>query len=93
MGETAVAVAKWALKISFFSAIAIALMILLGVVTSYIVVGFNTSVLNDIFGLIQIWLPFNLNVLLVWLAVATTAYLAFRLSLMVFNIIDQYIGR
>lgn len=93
MGETAVAIAKWALKISFFSAIAIALMILLGVVTSYMVVGFNTSILNDIFAVIQIWLPFNLNILLVWLSVAATAYLTFRLSLMIFNIIDTYIGR
>lgn len=93
MGEVAVTIAKWALKISFFSAIAISLMILLGVVTSYIIVGFNGSVLNDIFATIQIWLPFNLNVVLLWLSVAATAYLTFRLSLMIFNIIDAYIGR
>lgn len=93
MGETAVAIAKWALKISFFSSLVIALSILIGTVTSYLIVAFNGSVLNDIFALVQVWLPFNLNVLLIWIGISATAYLTFRLSLMVFNIIDAYIGR
>lgn len=93
MVEIAVTVARWALKISFFTSIAIAISILIGVVSSYLIAGYNTSVLNDIFGIVQIWLPFNLNILLLWIAIAATAYLAFRLSLMVFNIISAYIGR
>lgn len=92
MGEIAINIAKWALKISFFSALAIAFSILLGVMTSYLVVGFNTSILSDIFAVIQIWLPFNLNILLIWMSLAATTYLTFRLSLMIFNLIDQYLG-
>lgn len=91
MGEIAVTVAKWALKISFFSSIAIALMILFGVLTSYLVAGFSLPVLTDVFAFVQVWLPFNLNVILIWLGLAATAYLIFRLSLMTFNIIDAYL--
>jgi len=93
MGEVAVTIAKWALKISFFAATAIALIIIIGLITTYLVIGFNVSVLSDIFALVQIWLPFNLNVLLLWIAVSATSYLTYRVSLMAYNLITSYLGR
>lgn len=91
MGEVAVTVAKWALKITFFASIAISLMIIIGLLTTYLVVGFNMSILSDIFALVQIWLPFNLNVLLLWIAVAATTFLTYRVSLMAYNLINSYL--
>lgn len=93
MGEVVVSVAKWALKITFFSALILAIIVVIGLITSYLVLGFNTSVLSDIFGVIQIWLPFNLNVLLLWLAVSATAYFGYRIALMSYNMLNSFIGK
>jgi len=93
MGEVLLNLLRWTAKLSFIIGLILATLVLLGVITTYMVVGFNTSVLNDIFGVLQIWLPFNLNILLIWITVATTAYLAWRLSLMAYNILDAYLGR
>jgi len=93
MGEVVITVAKWALKIAFFSAVILALIVIFGLITSYMVVGFNQSVLGDIFGIIQIWLPFNLNILLIWLALSATAYFAYRLATMAYNLLNSWIGK
>lgn len=93
MGEVALAVARWTIKASFFTAVVLAVIVISGIMIAYLVIGFNTSVLADIFALIQIWLPFNLNILLVWLGVIATAYFAYRLSLMAYNMVNAYIGK
>jgi len=92
MGEIAVTLAKWFLKLAFFIAVILSVMVLVGVITSYLVVGFSVPVLHDLFALIQIWLPFNLNVLLIWITLSASAYVAYRLAIMTYNMFNSYLG-
>ncbi len=93
MGEVVLAVTRWTLRLVLFSSVAIALTVIIGIITSYMVIGLNQSVLGDIFAIIQIWLPFNLNILLTWLALTSTAYFAYRLALMAYNLLNSLIGK
>lgn len=93
MGEVVIAVAKWTFKATFFLTLVVALMVVFGIMSSYLVVAYNTSVLNDLFGLIQIWLPFNLNVLLIWIVLSSSAYIAYRIAHMMYEIVSNYIGK
>lgn len=93
MGEIIVAVLKWTFRATFVMAVVITVGALLSIVLSYMIIGFNMSVLADIFAIIQIWLPFNLNIVLLWLATASTAYLAFRIGMVSFVLFNTFIGK
>ena len=93
MVDGLVTILKWVLSLAFVMALVLATLVLLGIVISYMVIGFSTTILGEIFALIQIWLPFNLNLLLIWLTIAGTAYIAYRLSLMSYSLINSYLGK
>lgn len=93
MGEIAITIIKWTFRGAFIIAVAIAIASLLSIIGNYLIIGFNTSVLADIFALIQIWLPFNLNILLIWVAVASTAYLTYRLAIIANVLLNSFIGK
>lgn len=96
MGEgvgAVIQVAKWSLKITFIMACILAVLVIIGVITTYFVVVLNATLLGEIFGVVQIWLPFNLNIILIWMAVAGTAYLGYRLAMMAYNLLNSWLGR
>jgi len=93
MGEIAVAIVKWTFRITFIIGVLIGIISLISVITTYMIVGFNTTVLSDIFGIIQIWLPFNLNIVLVWLSITATAYITYRLAIMSFTLLNTFVGK
>lgn len=93
MGEVVITVAKWILKFAYFTAVLLAFMVLISLITTWLVVGFNMGVLSDIFGLVQLWLPFNLNILLAWIGVAVSAYVTYRVLVMSFNMLNAWLGK
>jgi len=93
MGEVVITVAKWILKFAYFTAVLLSFMVIISLITTWLVVGFNMGVLSDIFGLIQLWLPFNLNILLAWMSVAVTAYVTYRVLVMSFNMLNSWLGK
>lgn len=92
MGEIAVAVLKWLIRMSIVIAGIFSFVAVLNIATSMILVNLNQNVLTDIFAVIQIWLPFNLNVLLLWLIASSTAFILYRLSLASIIWINRLIG-
>jgi len=93
MGEVIITVAKWILKFAYFTAILLSFMVLISLITTWLVVGFNMGILSDIFGLVQLWLPFNLNILLAWIGVAVSAYVTYRVLVMSFNMLNAWLGK
>lgn len=93
MGEVVLQVARWTAKLAFWLSVVGSVLIIFGVIFNYMIVGFNMSVLGDIFAMIQIWLPFNLNILLGWLTLAATGYIAYRFAILAYNMIDSFLGR
>lgn len=70
----------WGIRISFIVAVLFAFIVVLNFAQSLLLVGFNSNVLTDVFALVQVWLPFNLNVLLSWTTTAASAYIIYRLA-------------
>lgn len=68
------------LKSSLFFAMVFAFIVFLNFALSLTLVGLNSNVLTDLFALVQMWLPFNLNVLLTWLFTVTSLYFVYRLA-------------
>lgn len=91
--EIIVFVAKMIFRFGFVMASVVGLVAMIGIAISFILVGLNYSVLADLFALVQMWLPFNLAVILGWLTVASVAYIAYRLSVVALAFIDKLIPR
>lgn len=93
MGEVVITVAKWILKFAYFTAVLLSFMVIISLITTWLVVGFNMGVLSDIFALVQLWLPFNLNILLAWIGVTVSAYVTYRVLVMSFNMLNAWLGK
>lgn len=92
MGEIVIQVLKWTFRVTFILAGIFAFVVVLNLATSMIFVSLNQNALSDVFAMIQIWLPFNLNVVLVWLIAASTAYITYKLSIMAITWLNRLLG-
>lgn len=92
MGDLASSVFKWSIKFGFFTGVIASFVILLNIGLSMVFVTLNGNVLSDLFGLIQIGLPFNLSVLLGWLTAIIAVYVTYRLALYALTLLDVYLG-
>lgn len=79
---------KWGIRFTFVMSMVVLFIVLLNIMISFVGVALNGSVLLDLLYLVQMWLPFNLNPLLVWLSTAVTAFIAYRLSIFAYNFIN-----
>lgn len=90
MGEVVTKIFILMGKIAFYAISIFALTVILTIVLSAIMVGLNFGVINDIVAIIQMWLPFNLGVIIAWLLTVSLAYLAYRLSVIAINYVDAF---
>lgn len=93
MGEIAISVLFLLIKFSTFASVAISFVVLFGFITSAIVVGFNNSVLADLMAIVQLWLPFDLNVMIVWLLTVAGLYIAYRLFNFTSMLLTRFLTR
>lgn len=91
--EIIVFLAKIIFRFGFVLAGIVGFVVFVGVIASFIYVSINYTVLADIFALVQMWLPFNLGVILAWLGIASTAYLGYRFALVALAFVDKLIPR
>lgn len=92
MGDFVVALLRWTVNIPFVLASIFAFVVLFNLILSMTSVSINQSVLGDLFALVQMWLPFNLSVVLIWFTTATIAYIAFRVSIWAHNYVMRFLG-
>lgn len=71
-------VGKILLRASLFLGAVTAFIVVLNLAISGFGIALNQSVLNDLFGMVQMWLPFNLNSILIWITTSGIAYLTYR---------------
>lgn len=81
-------IVRQTVKIGFVLSMIFAFVIVLNIIISTLAVGVNHGVLADIFAMIQMWLPFNLNVVLLWLLTAATLYIGYRLTVVAIHFLD-----
>lgn len=93
MGEVAIALVKWTFRTAFIAGVILALLTIFSLIASYLIAGYSSSVLADIFALVQIWLPFNINIILLWISVSATAYFSYRIAIMSYTLLNTFVGK
>lgn len=81
----------WTVLIGFFAGMALSLIALVLFAFGLLSVALNGSILADIFNVIQIWLPFNLDELLVWVFTASGLYLSYKLAQLLFGYAKRFV--
>lgn len=82
---------KVIVKISFIIPVFWGLVSLVTSAMLMVYVSIDSGVLNDIFALVQLWLPFDLNVVLVWIGLSVTGYMSYAISVMMLNILNTWL--
>lgn len=82
IGQSIIMILKVAFRTSFVVGAVVAFLAVFGLGVSTLAVALNAGILADLISLVQIWLPFNLVPILVWLVTVALAYLYYRLLLM-----------
>lgn len=82
IGQSIIMILKFAFRTSFVVGAVVAFLAVFGLGVSTLAVALNAGILADLIALAQIWLPFNLVPILVWLVTVGLAYLYYRLLLM-----------
>jgi len=92
MGEVAVSVVKWLVRLSIIVSLILAFIVFYNFIYSLIGVTLNDSVIADLLALFQMWLPFNLSIVFSWLLTASVLYLSYRVILFSAGFINKFIG-
>lgn len=82
IGQSIIMILKVAFRTSFVVGAIVAFLAVFGLGVSTLAVALNAGILADLIALVQIWLPFNLVPILMWLITVALAYLYYRLLLM-----------
>jgi len=77
------------IKAGFWASVVIVFIALVTIIISGILVSLNGTVLMDLFYMTQMWLPFNLNVILTWAITITVAYFVYRVALWAFTFVGE----
>ena len=78
-------------KVGFWSASIFAFVTLITFIISGFNVVLNQSIIGELIGIVQIWLPFNLGAVLAWLITAALMYLSYRLMVFVLHFAMKFI--
>lgn len=92
MGEVAVQVIKWLVRFGFVMAAAGLFIGLFAIGSSIILQGVNGGALSDVIGLVNMWMPFNLSVMMFWLFTAASAYFLYRFALLALVWVHRLVG-
>lgn len=80
MGEIISTLVKSLIKFSAIIAVMMGFIAVFTVAVSGVSVLMNKSVLNDLLSLVQMWAPFNLGPILLWLGTAAGLYITYRVA-------------
>jgi len=78
-GDIIVFIFKMSIRVIFLFIVISAFLVFMSLLMTLLYTTLNVNVLSDLFTLLQMWLPFNLGVLLTWFSVAVFGFLYFKL--------------
>lgn len=76
-------------KFAFIITWVLATIALLLYAVSFIMTPVSSSILTDLALIIQMWLPFNFNVILSWVVTGMTIYFSYRIAIFTLRVIDE----
>lgn len=91
MGE----IIKWivivSVRVGFWASIVFTFLPLLTIIVSSILISINGTVLADLYYMIQMYLPFNFNVILLWALALATAFGLWWIAQKLYALLNQLI--
>ena len=91
MGEIIMKIVKWTALITIISSMLFTFSALMFFILSGLVIVLSASVISDIFAIIQIWLPFNLVPVMLWLFTIASLYLTYKVARFAFDYVRQFL--
>jgi len=92
MGEVVLKIIKWSAVVTVFSSIIFTFIALVLFILSTLTVALNVTVIADIIAVVQMWLPFNIAPILLWLFTISSLYLTYKLARFVFDYSRQFLS-
>lgn len=92
MGELTLGLVRWLIKFGPWIGAVLAFFIVMNMGLSMILVGFNAGAFSDVYAIVSMWLPFNLNELFMWVTTASSAYILYRLAWVTVIWINRVLG-
>lgn len=93
IAQLAVTAFKWGLRIHFAVMVISLLLLILSYIFFAFKTAYNVTVLAEIMALIQIWLPFNLGVVIAWITSVAGAIVAYRVNMWGYTWITSIVGK
>lgn len=92
LGNLIVAIISWTIKIGVAITALSILLPLLAIITQMVYVTLDQTVLLDLFAFLQLWLPFDLNIIFIWFTTVGLLYVLYRMTIWAFNFINSVTG-
>jgi len=77
------------IKIGFWASVVLTFVVILTLILSGVVISLSNTIVIDLFYITQLWLPFNLNVIFVWILTLVVAYFAYRVAMWAFIFVGE----
>lgn len=78
-------------KFGVIMALILAFISLLNFLVSYLLIGYDNDFLTEVIALVQLWLPFNINVIFVWAVMGTTLYFGVKFARFAINFLNDFV--
>jgi hypothetical protein len=92
MAEIILQVIKWSAIVGFFAGSVLSFIALMIFVIGMLATGLNAGVVGDLIGIVQMYAPFNIGLVLGWAITASGLYLTYKVSLMIFNYATRFMN-
>lgn len=79
------------LQLGFWMSVVFTFFPLMVIIISAVMVTMSGTVIADLFSIVQLWLPFNLDVILVWLLALVVAFSLYWLASKVFAMLSSLV--
>jgi len=80
-------------RVGFWASIIFTFLPILVLLVSTILLALNGSVISDIYWMAQVWLPFNFNVVLLWLLTLVTAFALWWIAQKLYALLNQLVAK
>lgn len=92
MAEIILKIIKWSAVVGFFAGVALTFLSFMIFVIGLLMSAVSSGVIGDVIGLVQMWTPFNIGMILGWAMTGSGLYLTYKVSLMVFNYATRFMN-
>lgn len=91
MGEVASTIFKSLTKLAAIVTVLLGFVTLFTLLVSGVRVLLNKTVIEDMLLLVQMWLPFNIDPIFLWLGFSVSMYITYRVALIAYSMINSVI--